>query len=217
MGLNWGIGQIGGGGGGGQDEMSMDELKAAYPGQSDATYQGIQDNMGWSGGFSTWARRNMSKQAWSSYDWGAAWRNEKPWFSQSRRRGRQSGGYIDNIPALLTGGEFVVGRNAVQHYGTGYLNQINRMQDGGLVGNTAFNQGGGALSAPSTAPTTNHNNVGITVNFGADASPEVKTVQSGAQEDPKMFAGKIRAAVLDVINQEQRVGGRLRSQRKGRR
>jgi hypothetical protein len=166
--------------------------------------------------------RNMSSDAWSSYDWGGAWRNEKPWFNQGSRRrgrggGRQSGGYIDNIPALLTGGEFVVGRNAVQHYGTGYLNQINRMQDGGLVGNTAFNQGGDAASGSSgAAPTTNHNNVGITVNFGADANPEVKTVQSGAQEDPKMFAGKIRAAVMDVINQEQRVGGRLRAQRKGR-
>ena len=91
------------------------------------------------------------------------------------------------------------------------------MQDGGLVGGTGFEQGSGDVGSSSSAPTTNHNNVGITVNFGADANPEVKTVQDGAAQDPQQFASKIRAAVMDVISQEQRVGGRLRSQKKGRR
>ena len=129
----------------------------------------------------------------------------------------RTGGYIDNIPALLTGGEFVVGRNAVQHYGTGYLNRINKMQDGGLVGSAGFEQGNGGGQGSASTPTTNNNNVGITVNFGSDATPEVKTVQGSASEDPQQFANKIRGAVLDVINQEQRVGGSLRSQKKGRR
>jgi hypothetical protein len=133
----------------------------------------------------------------------------------NRGRGRASGGYIDNIPAMLTGGEYVMNRNAVQKYGTGFFSKINRMQEGGMVGDKAFDQGD--VTKGGGGATTNHNNVGITVNFGADANPEVKTVQSGAQDDPRKFANKVRAAVLNVINEEQRVGGRLRNQRKGRR
>ena len=135
--------------------------------------------------------------------------------SGNRGRERASGGYIDNIPAMLTGGEYVMNRNAVQKYGTGFFSKINRMQEGGMVGDKAFDQGD--VTKGGGGATTNHNNVGITVNFGADANPEVKTVQSGAQDDPRKFANKVRAAVLNVINEEQRVGGRLRNQRKGRR
>jgi hypothetical protein len=129
--------------------------------------------------------------------------------------GDQSGGLIDNVPAMLTAGEYVVGRNAVSKYGTSFLNSVNRMQFGGSVGGGSFVQGEG--DSANTAPTTNNNNVGITVNFGSDATPEVKTVQDNAAEDPKAFASKVREAVMGVIREEGRVGGSMRGVQSNRR
>lgn len=55
----------------------------------------------------------------------------------------------DDIPALLMGGEFVVNKNAVKKYGTGFFEKLNNGQikgfaDGGQVGNPVL--GGGAES-----------------------------------------------------------------------
>lgn len=53
------------------------------------------------------------------------------------------GGSVDNIPALLTGGEYVMNPNTVNRYGVDYMNRLNsggipsirRYANGGLVGN----------------------------------------------------------------------------------
>ena len=61
-----------------------------------------------------------------------------------------SGGMAeDDVPALLMGGEFVVNKNAVKKYGTGFFEKLNKGQvrgfaDGGQVGNTVL--GGGTES-----------------------------------------------------------------------
>ena len=148
----------------------------------------------------------MSKDAWSG-----AWQETK-----GILKGRQSGGAIDSIPTMLTAGEYVVGRNAVSKYGTGFLNSVNRMQFGGSVGNGAFVQGEGSANA-SAAPTTNNNNVSIAVNFGKGGESQVDAVQESASQQPQKFAGRIREAVMQVINEEKRVGGSLRNTgRRGR-
>lgn len=56
------------------------------------------------------------------------------------------GGSVDNVPALLTGGEFVMNRNAVSRHGVGFMSALNRgevprFEAGGFVGETI--QGGG--------------------------------------------------------------------------
>lgn len=54
-------------------------------------------------------------------------------------RGYATGGSVDNVPALLTGGEFVVKKSVVDRLGVGYLNALNRgarFAEGGIVGNT---------------------------------------------------------------------------------
>ena len=62
-----------------------------------------------------------------------------------------SGGMAqDDIPALLMGGEFVVNKNAVKKYGTGFFEKLNNSQvrgfaDGGQVGNSIL--GGGTESS----------------------------------------------------------------------
>jgi len=62
-----------------------------------------------------------------------------------------SGGMAeDDVPALLMGGEFVVNKNAVKKYGTGFFEKLNNGQvrgfaDGGQVGNSIL--GGGTESS----------------------------------------------------------------------
>jgi TP901 family phage tail tape measure protein len=210
MGMNYGMSKLGNIGSGGQ---AMADLKSAYPGQSDSFYQemlpGWKDANPGSYGMSGWWNKNMSRSAWSS-----AWGQTKDVITGRGRK--QSGGAIDSIPAMLTAGEYVVGKNAVNKYGTGLLNSINGMQFGGSVGGGAFAQGDGAGSTGS-APATNNNNVSISVNFGKGGDPQVETVEESAGQDPRRFAASIKEAVMKVINEEKRVGGSMRNTgRRGR-
>ena len=53
--------------------------------------------------------------------------------------GFASGGYVDNVPAMLMGGEMVMNRDAVNKHGRGFFEKINKgqaqgFQEGGMVG-----------------------------------------------------------------------------------
>jgi hypothetical protein len=66
-----------------------------------------------------------------------------------------AGGPVDTVPAMLTPGEFVMSRNAVKTYGTGFMNQLNRgivpgFNKGGTVGTQYFANGGSATSSNSS-------------------------------------------------------------------
>ena len=50
------------------------------------------------------------------------------------------GGVVDDVPALLTGGEFVMKKSAVQRYGVDFMNKLNA---GSVPG---FNRGGSVFS-----------------------------------------------------------------------
>lgn len=52
-------------------------------------------------------------------------------------------GVRDDVPALLTGGEYVIRKSAVDSLGVGYLDRINRYADGGLVLDNRFDVGSG--------------------------------------------------------------------------
>lgn len=52
-------------------------------------------------------------------------------------------GTRDDVPALLTGGEYVIRKSAVDSLGVGFLDNINRYADGGLVLDNQFNVGTG--------------------------------------------------------------------------
>ena len=127
----------------------------------------------------------------------------------------QRGGSIDNIPAMLTGGEFVVNAGAVKRYGSNTLQHMNR---GGMIGNQKFVPGNQNASAKSNgeAGTSNTNNtVSISVNMGANGSPSISEDASGSTQDSAKGARdlgrKIRDAVRSVIDEEKRVGGSLRN------
>jgi hypothetical protein len=129
--------------------------------------------------------------------------------------GRQKGGYIDNIPAMLTGGEFVMNSSAVRRHGSGFFNKLNRggrigYQQGGLVGDQSFVQAENGVTQQSNTSesTSNNTTINITVNSGGTEASVSTEGQPASKE--KEMAMKIRGAVLSVIKEEKRTGGTLR-------
>jgi TP901 family phage tail tape measure protein len=134
-----------------------------------------------------------------------------------------SGGYLpygnrlnDTIPALLSGGEYIVNSRAVRKYGVGGMNRINsgiaRFEDGGMVGDAA-NQN----NTPGNVESSNTNNVSIniTVNAnGSEGSSEQTNSTDKQQSDNANLGRRIKEAVLQVIVDEQRSGGLLDSTKK---
>ena len=111
------------------------------------------------------------------------------------------------VPAMLTGGEYVIGRESAQKYGPQVMESIN---NGHFTG---FNHGGsvgGSTSATTNESTKNDVNITVNVTGGGVVSESVDSSGSGIG-DPKEFGKRIKAAVLDVIQQQKRVGGMLRS------
>ena len=139
------------------------------------------------------------------------------------------GGYVpygnritDSIPAMLTGGEYVVNSNAVRKYGVGGLNSINsgiaRFQDGGMVSDGGA--GGGMTETNTNTSSTNNVSVNITVNAqGGNSSEETNTNEEGSAPQTQAekyadFSKKVKQVVMQVINTEQRSGGLLDSTKK---
>jgi len=127
--------------------------------------------------------------------------------------GQEIGGYKvelnrgGQVPAMLTGGEYVIGKESVEKYGPQVMSSIN---EGHFSG---FNQGGPVGSAGSSTTNDNtKNDVNITVNVaeGGAVSESAGSSGGGATGSPEEFGKKIKAAVLDVIQQQKRVGGILR-------
>ena len=130
-----------------------------------------------------------------------------------------TGGYLpygnrlnDSIPALLSGGEYIVNSKAVRRYGVGGLNKINsgvaRFQDGGLVGD-AVN-----TNANTESSTSNNVSVNITVNATDGKAQNEQSSGDGADDKNRALGNKIKEVVLQVITNEQRTGGLLDSTKK---
>ena len=113
----------------------------------------------------------------------------------------------DVVPAMLTPGEFIMSRDAVNKYG---LEMLTRMNEG--VTSMATMQNGGLIS-PAPAPVGGNssqvnNNSEFTFNIqGGNTEQE----QGGQQESmrDREFAKRIRSAVTQVVSEESRRGGSL--------
>ena len=141
--------------------------------------------------------------------------------------GGRRGGYInrgfsnrDSVPAFLSGGEYVMNNSAVKKYGLGFMGRLNGgvvpgFQEGGLVG-------GGPSAMPLNAQTgATTNNISINVSVGSGGQQQQGSTNTGGnanadqesnQDDAtkgKDLSEKIRAKVLEVISEEQRLGGSL--------
>ncbi|MAR66803.1 MAG: phage tail tape measure protein [Crocinitomicaceae bacterium] len=138
-----------------------------------------------------------------------------------QRGGHISAGFTnrDSVPAYMAGGEFVMNNRAVRKYGLGFMGRLNgglipTMQAGGMVG---------AESAPlnaQTAANTNNISINVTVGGGGSGGGQGGTEGTGNANasqrtnvdqatQGKELSERIRGAVLEVIQQEQRLGGSL--------
>lgn len=71
--------------------------------------------------------------------------------------GFAKGGSVDTVPAMLTPGEFVMSKKAVDKHGVGFMNHLNK---GGKIkgfnrGGVVYKQGGGEISGGSSGPAIN--------------------------------------------------------------
>jgi len=124
--------------------------------------------------------------------------------------GYNSGGFVphgsrlsDTIPAMLTGGEYIMNNKAVKKYGLGTMNAMN---------SGAYQSGGMASSTTNNNSTSNNNtNISVKIDragnsvFGADSN-------SYEQNDvimSKKMAKQINSIVLRTISNEKRYGGEL--------
>jgi hypothetical protein len=145
-----------------------------------------------------------------------------------------SGNNVDKIPALLTGGEFVVNRQAVKSYGVDFFDRVNKFADGGLVGkeatsnvgtndtierliisidNLASNKNGTTPINEASNPDQNIVTVNVTVNNGSVTSETKAESKKENKEDniakSKEFGEAIKVAVLREILKQQKDGGLL--------
>jgi len=138
-------------------------------------------------------------------------------------RTQQEGGYINNgarnidsIPAFMAGGEFVMNNKAVRKYGLGFMSRLN----GGYI--PTYQSGGSVAESPASSLGTmsggNTNNINISINMGngGSGSGEQSSSKSGNDQgggdessNAEELSKRIEAAVVKVIQKEQRVGGLL--------
>ena len=131
--------------------------------------------------------------------------------------GIQSGGYIDNIPAMLTGGEFVVNPSTVRRHGSAFFSKLNRggrigYQTGGIVGDQQFVPAQGDTQNNNKTETSNNNATSsTTVNITDNTGTGETNVDGGnAGTEDREMAVRLADAVKSVLRQEKRTGGMLR-------
>ncbi len=121
-----------------------------------------------------------------------------------------SGGFVphgsrlsDTIPAMLTGGEYVMNNKAVRKYGLGTMNAIN----------SGSAQGSGASNSNTTNTSTNNNSTNISVSVDRSGNAVYgSNTSSHEQQDiviSKQMAKEISGIVMKNISNEKRYGGAL--------
>ena len=152
-----------------------------------------------------------------------------------RAMGSPKGGETDNIPALLTGGEYVVNRDTVRLYGKRFFDDINskkigKFAEGGLVGTSNYGLTSNVTDRPEPIEAVNNqssvlNNI-ININVNVDAGGMVSQAPQGSQtvstngktsmnieaaiQESKSLGERIKTEVVKVIGQQQRPGGLFR-------
>jgi hypothetical protein len=137
------------------------------------------------------------------------------WVLKGGLRGYANGGMIpstsgiDTVPAMLSGGEFVMNRSAVQSIGAPNLQSMN--------------SGGTSITSEETSKELNEKLLakldeligasGSTGNITINVAPSGQTSQENSQDPSasrQQLARQIKDAVVQIINEEKRIGGTLR-------
>ena len=109
----------------------------------------------------------------------------------------QHGGNVDSVPAMLTPGEFVMNRQAVQRHGTAFMQSVNKGQIPG------FNQGGPVYAA---------NGVNVRNAAGApspvgDMAAEFAKVGATLSDDLKGIFGTMEFHHRVTVDGQLNIGG----------
>ena len=130
----------------------------------------------------------------------------------------KGGSNVDDVPALLMDGEFVMRKQVVNMYGKKFFNDLNRgkikkFAEGGFVGD----QSSSSMPTSNSSSYSPTNNISIVVNLSKEQGQNVSSEQTtaGSQQDEnkknKELADRIKNQVLKVITDQQRPGGMLSS------
>ena len=122
---------------------------------------------------------------------------------------------IDQIPAMLSEGEYVIRASSARQIGKPMLDQINagKFYDGGAVSEIA-----GSSETGSTGGNTNNISISINMERGSSNKKEQKENESSSQnpadrsndeQSNTQLAERIKQQVVSVIVEEQRPGGLL--------
>ena len=133
------------------------------------------------------------------------------------RRYASGGSPVDDIPALLMGGEYVLSRETTNKYGKKFLDSLNRgaaprFADGGMVGGESMADKVDKISnklETGGASTNVSININVSQNGMAQTSVEGNSKQDGV--DYKKLGDQVRAIVIEEISTQKRVGGMLRT------
>ncbi len=114
-------------------------------------------------------------------------------------------GGVDTVPAMLSGGEFVMNAAATKNIGAGNLQSLN--SGAGTSDNTNLvSKLDELIAATETSQSTG--DINITIN-GSNGT-ESQTGGEDAPERERKLSERIKVAVKQVIADEQRLGGQLR-------
>jgi hypothetical protein len=117
---------------------------------------------------------------------------------------------IDTVPAMLSGGEFIMNRSAAQNIGAGNLQALNAGA-GSIVTEEKTEELNEKLIAKLDELIEASSAAGnITINVDGSTGKSSQTTDGGASEQKQQLARQIKDVVLKVIQDEKRLGGSLR-------
>ncbi|REK60349.1 MAG: phage tail tape measure protein [Bacteroidetes bacterium] len=138
-------------------------------------------------------------------------------------------GVRDDVPAMLTGGEFVVKKSAVDALGVGFMNRINSYAEGGVVGANRFEMGtlgtrgkfnvGSGLSSLAITSTSNPQNALRSEMAQADEQRVTRYqeyIERKRQAMEAFKAQKSQKRIGAVMNAAMILGASALAQRRGR-
>jgi hypothetical protein len=152
-------------------------------------------------------------------DWGSVYSQSLGGMIHNYNKGGHVSGKkgIDQIPAMLSDGEYVIKASSARKIGKANLDMVNagKYYQGGAVGSS---DDSGAFS-DSKSSSANTNNINITVNVDSSgkssSEKESKSASSGNEDVAKYkeMSERIKQQVVSVIVEEKRPGGVLSESR----
>jgi hypothetical protein len=115
---------------------------------------------------------------------------------------------IDTVPAMLSGGEFIMNAGATQRIGANNLNAMNSGASAGTDSSAINEQLINKLD--ELIRTTKESTKPVTVNVTSTGGQGATEDSTGQSKQDKNLSRKIKEAVVRVLEEEKRLGGVLR-------